>query len=177
MAQYIKRAIERPKEDIASVRESVREIIERVKNEGEAGVRYYSNKFDNWNPKSLKVSEDEILAVKKKLPVTEVEDIDFCQSQIRNFASEQMKHFEGLNFEVETLPGAHLGQKIIPVKSSGAYIPGGRYPMLASAHMTVITPKVAGVSRVVACSPLVKGEGLNHVRHELTGFSLLPLLS
>ena len=133
MAQYIKRAIDRPKEDVTSVRESVREIIERVKNEGEAGVRYYSNKFDNWNPKSLKVSEDEILAAKKQLPVTEVEDIDFCQSQIRNFASEQMKHFEGLNFEIETLPGAHLGQKIIPVKSSGAYIPGGRYPMLASA--------------------------------------------
>ena len=160
MAQYIKRANERPKEAVASVRESVSEIIQRVKNEGEAGVRYYSKKFDNWSPKSLKVSEDEILAAKRKLPVTEVEDIDFCQSQIRNFASEQMKHFEGLNFKVETLPGAHLGQKIIPVKSSGAYIPGGRYPMLASAHMTVITPKVAGVSRVVACSPPVKGEGL-----------------
>jgi sulfopropanediol 3-dehydrogenase len=87
-----------------------------------------------------------------------VEDIDFCQAQVRNFASEQMKRL--VDFEVETLPGVHLGQKVIPVASSGSYIPGGRYPMLASAHMTVITPKVAGVSRVVACSPPVKGQGL-----------------
>jgi len=160
MAQYLKKAIERPKENLALIQESVREIIERVKKEGEAGVRYYSKMFDNWNPKSFRVSEDQISAAKRNLPPTEIEDIDFCQSQIRNFASEQMKHIEDLNFEVETLPGVHLGQKVIPVKSSGSYIPGGRYPMLASAHMTVITPKVAGVSRVVACSPPVKGEGL-----------------
>ena len=87
-----------------------------------------------------------------------VDDIKFCQTQIRNFAREQMKRLQ--DFEVETLPGVHLGQKIIPVGSSGSYIPGGRYPMLASAHMTVITPKVAGVPRVVACSPPIKGEGL-----------------
>jgi sulfopropanediol 3-dehydrogenase len=160
MAEYLKKAIERPKEDLTSVRESVREIIDRVRSEGEAGVRYYSEKFDNWNPKTFRISEDEILAARKKLPLTEVEDIDFCQSQIRNFASQQMRRLEDLNFEVETLPGVHLGQKVIPVKSSGSYVPGGRYPMLASAHMTVITPKVAGVSRVVACSPPVGGEGL-----------------
>jgi len=160
MAEYLKKAIERPTEDLASVRETVREIIEKIKDEGEAGVRYYSEKFDGWNPKSFRVTKDEIIATKRKLPATEVEDIDFCQEQIRNFASQQMKRLEDLNFEVETLPGVHLGQRVIPVKSSGAYIPGGRYPMLASAHMTVVTPKVAGVSRVVACSPPVKGEGL-----------------
>ena len=160
MAKYLKKAIERPRENLASVRDSVREIIERVREEGEAGVRYYSQKFDKWDPRSFRVSKDERLAVKKKLPATELEDIDFCQSQIRNFASKQMEHLKELNFKVETLPGVHLGQKIIPVKSSGSYIPGGRYPMLASAHMTVITPKVAGVSRVVACSPPVRGEGL-----------------
>ncbi len=160
MAKYLKKATERQKEDLVSVREAVREIIERIQKEGEGGVRYYSGKFDHWNPKSFKVSRDEIAMAKKKLPMTEVEDIDFCQAQIRNFATEQMKKLEALNFEVETLPGVHLGQKIIPVKSSGSYIPGGRYPMLASAHMTVITPKVAGVSRVVACSPPIKGEGL-----------------
>ena len=160
MAEYLKKAIERPTEDLASVRETVREIIEKIKDEGEAGVRYYSEKFDGWNPKSFRVTKDEIIAAKRKLPATEVEDIDFCQEQIRNFASQQMKRLEDLNFEVETLPGVHLGQRVIPVKSSGAYIPGGRYPMLASAHMTVVTPKVAGVSRVVACSPPVKGEGL-----------------
>jgi len=160
MAKYVKKAKVRPAEDLASLRESVREIIEMVKKEGEDGVRYYSKKFDDWNPKSFRVTGDEVLAAKRKLPTTEKEDIDFCQAQIRNFAREQMKRLEDTNFEVETLPGVHLGQKIIPVKSSGSYIPGGRYPMLASAHMTVITPKVAGVSRVVACSPPVKGEGL-----------------
>jgi sulfopropanediol 3-dehydrogenase len=160
MAKYLKKAVERPREDLASVRESVREILERVKKEGEAGVRYYSKKFDNWDPKSFRVSREEIQAVRKKLPLTEVEDIDFCQAQIRNFARHQMDHLEKLNFEAETLPGVHLGQKIITVKSSGSYVPGGRYPMLASAHMTVITPKVAGVPRIVACSPPAKGQGL-----------------
>jgi len=158
MAEYLKRAIEKPEEDISKVSATVREIIERVKTEGEAGVRYYSTKFDNWNPKSFRVSEDEILSAKKQLPETEIEDIDFCQEQIRNFATEQMKRI--VDFEVETIPGVHLGQKIIPVNSSGAYVPGGRYPMLGSAHMTVITPKVAGVPRVVACSPPTKGQGV-----------------
>lgn len=158
MIRYLKKAIEKPQEDIASVRETVREILEKIRNEGEAGLRLYSEKLDNWSPKSFRVSDDEIRSAKSKLPATEVEDIDFCQAQIRNFAQEQMKRL--VDFEVETLPGVHLGQKIIPVSSSGSYIPGGRYPMLASAHMTVITPKVAGVSRVVACSPPVKGQGL-----------------
>lgn len=158
MAEYLKGAIEKPEQDISEAREAVSEIIERVKKEGEAGVRYYSKKFDKWNPKSFKVSEDDIRAVKKQLPQGEVEDIDFCQEQIRNFAAEQMKRI--VDFEVETIPGVHLGQRIIPISSSGAYVPGGRYPMLGSAHMTVITPKVAGVSRVVACSPPVKGQGM-----------------
>ncbi|MCJ7818650.1 MAG: histidinol dehydrogenase, partial [Syntrophales bacterium] len=97
-------------------------------------------------------------AAKSRLAPGMVEDIEFCQKQIRNFAAEQMKRLE--DFEVETLPGVFLGQKIIPVESSGSYVPGGRYPMLASAHMTVITPVVAGVSRVACCSPPVKGEGM-----------------
>jgi len=158
MQEYLKSAIDRPEEDIAAVQETVKGIIEKVKNEGEDGLRYYSEKFDKWSPKSFRVSEDEILEAKKTLPKTEIEDIDFCQAQIRNFAKEQMERI--VDFEVETLPGVHLGQKIIPVSSSGSYIPGGRYPMLASAHMTVITPKVAGVSRVVACSPPITNQGL-----------------
>lgn len=158
MAQYLKSAIEKPQEDVSAVQAAVRQILEKVKKEGLEAVRYYSEKFDNWSPESFRISQDEIRSVKNKLPTKEVEDIDFCQTQIRNFAAEQMKRL--VDFEVETLPGVHLGQKIIPVSSSGSYIPGGRYPMLASAHMTVITPKVAGVSRVAACSPPVKGEGL-----------------
>ena len=158
MAEYLKKAKERPAEDLRAVQETVREILEKVKREGEAAVRYYSEKFDHWAPKSFRISREEIQGVRKRLPVSEVEDIDFCQAQIRNFAQEQMKRLVG--FETETLPGVHLGQKIIPAASSGAYVPGGRYPMLASAHMTIITPKVAGVSRVVACSPPVKGVGM-----------------
>lgn len=158
MAKYLKKAIERVDEDISAVQAVVKEIIDRVKNEGTAGLRYYSEKFDGWSPESFRVSPGDIVSAKKNLPVSEVEDIDFCQAQIKRFASEQMKRIT--DFEVETIPGVHLGQKVIPVSSSGSYIPGGRYPMLASAHMTVITPKVAGVSRVVATSPPVKGEGL-----------------
>jgi sulfopropanediol 3-dehydrogenase len=158
MVEYLKKAIEKPEEDISAVQDAVSEILEKVKMKGIDAVRYYSEKFDNWSPKSFRVSQDEMRSVKNKLPAKEVEDIDFCQTQIRNFAAEQMKRL--VDFEIETLPGIHLGQKIIPASSSGSYIPGGRYPMLASAHMTVITPKVAGVSRVVACSPPVKGQGL-----------------
>jgi sulfopropanediol 3-dehydrogenase len=158
MAEYLKRAIERQEEDVTAVQNTVREILDKVKKEGEAAVRYYSQKFDNYLPKSFKVSQKEIDAARTQLPNSEIEDIDFCQAQIRNFAQEQMDRL--VDFEVETLPGVHLGQKVIPVASSGSYIPGGRYPMLASAHMTVLTPKVAGVSRVVACSPPVKGQGL-----------------
>ena len=158
MHSYLKEAKPRPKEDLSEVRETVRAILENVRNEGVEAVRRYSKNFDNWAPDSFKITRDEIEAAKSKLPTTMVEDIDYCQAQIRNFAEEQMKRL--VDFEEETLPGVFLGQKVIPVASSGSYVPGGRYPMLASAHMTVITPKVAGVFRVVACTPPVKGEGI-----------------
>ena len=158
MHNYLKEAKPSPKEDLSEVRETVREILKSVKNEGVEAVRRYSKTFDNWAPDSFKITSDEMAAAKSKLPTTMVEDIDYCQAQIRNFAEEQMKRL--VDFEVETLPGVFLGQKVIPVASSGSYVPGGRYPMLASAHMTVITPKVAGVKRVVACTPPVKGEGI-----------------
>ena len=158
MSVYLKKAQPRPAEDLSQVRETVRQIIEKVKEEGEDAVRHYSKAFDQWAPESFRISEDDMRSARDKLPVSMAEDIDYCQSQIRNFAREQMKRL--VDFEVETMPGVWLGQKIIPVASSGSYVPGGRYPMLASAHMTVITPKVAGVSRVVACTPPVKGEGI-----------------
>ncbi len=158
MAFYLKQAKERPREDLTTVRDTVREIIEQVRQKGEEAVRFYSKKFDDWSPAGFKITGDEIASAKKQLPAGMREDIDFCQAQIRNFAHEQMTRL--VDFEVETLPGVHLGQRIIPVKSSGSYVPGGRYPMLASAHMTVVTPKVAGVSRVVACTPPVKGQGM-----------------
>lgn len=157
MATYLKVAKARSEKDLNAIRETVRKIIGRVRADGEAAVRYYSKKFDSWSPKSFKISESEIHAAKKKIPKTMLEDIEFCQEQVRNFAQEQMKLLK--SFEVETLPGVHLGQKIYPVSSSGSYVPGGRYPLFASAHMTVVTPKVAGVSRIVACTPPVMSEG------------------
>lgn len=158
MGEYLKKPKEKQIEDIRAVQDTVREILEKVRREGVEAVRHYSGKFDGWAPGSFRVTEDEMRAARSRLPATEVADIDFCQAQIRNFAREQMARL--VSFEVETLPGVHLGQKIVPIASSGSYIPGGRYPMLGSAHMTVVTPKVAGVSRVVACSPPVKGQGL-----------------
>ena len=165
MSVYLKKAAERPAEDLSQVRETVRQIIEKVRREGEDAVRYYSEKFDKWAPASFKISEDDMRSAKDKLPATMVADIDFCQAQIRNFAQEQMKRLA--DFEVETMPGVWLGQKVIPVASSGSYVPGGRYPMLASAHMTVITPKVAGVA---------EGGGLHAAgqrRRHLSGHAVL----
>ncbi len=158
MPNYLKEAKPRPKEDLSEVRETVSRILEDVRSQGVEAVRKYSRDFDKWAPKNFRISTDEMAGVRSKLPEAMVQDIDYCQAQIRKFAQEQMKRL--VDFEVETEPGVFLGQKIIPVASSGSYVPGGRYPMLASAHMTVITPKVAGVKRVVACTPPVKGEGI-----------------
>ena len=96
MALYLKHAKEKPQEDLTAVRDTVREIIEQVRQKGEEAVRFYSKKFDNWSPVSFKISEDEIAAARKHLPASMREDIDFCQAQIRNFAQEQMKRLVGL---------------------------------------------------------------------------------
>ncbi len=120
MAEYLKKASEKPEEDIRAVQDTVREILGKIKQEGESAVRHYSKTFDHWEPKSFKISQDEIRAVKKQLPVSEMEDIDFCQAQIKNFAQEQMKRL--VEFEAETYPGVHLGQKVIPVASSGEFL-------------------------------------------------------
>jgi len=158
MPSYLKSAKPRPKEDLSAVRDIVRDILQSVQADGQEAVRRYSQNFDNWAPDSFKIGPDEIKAARSKLPTTMAADIDYCQAQIRHFAEAQMKRL--VDFEEETLPGVFLGQKVIPVASSGSYVPGGRYPMLASAHMTVITPKVAGVFRVVASTPPVNGEGI-----------------
>jgi len=157
MAKYLKKPKPRPQEDLSAVRDTVSEIIERVRSEGVDAVRFYSEKFDKWSPQSFKLSNDEIAQAGTQLSQPMKDDIKFCQDQIRSFAQAQMDSLG--SFEMESIPGVHLGQKIIPIASSGSYVPGGRYPMLASAHMTVITPKVAGVGRVVACSPPNQGQG------------------
>ncbi len=137
------------------VEETVREIIDAVRERGDDAVREYSAKLDHWEPDSFLLSTEEIERCVAELPQQVIDDIRFCQDQVRNFARAQRGTITDL--EVETLPGVRLGQKSIPINNAGAYVPGGRYPMVASAHMSVITARVAGVSRVVASTPPMNG--------------------
>ncbi|MDQ0221207.1 histidinol dehydrogenase [Peribacillus cavernae] len=158
MAEYLKRgkSLEEVAANDAKVSETVSQIINQIEKEGDSAVRELSKKFDKWSPESFKLSPEQIDEIINSVPDQVIEDIKFAQAQIRNFAQEQRKSMKDI--EVETLPGVILGHKIIPVDSVGCYIPGGRYPMVASAHMSVLTAKVAGVKRVIACTPPINGE-------------------
>ncbi len=136
------------------VRQTVEGILADVKQRGDAAVREYSEKFDQWTPRKL--SRAELDAILAKVPAKTVEDIKFAQAQIRNFAEHQRKAIRDI--EVETLPGVKLGHRNIPVESVGCYVPGGRYPMVASAHMSIVTARTAGVQRIIACTPPNQGE-------------------
>jgi sulfopropanediol 3-dehydrogenase len=134
----------------------VAEIIADVRASGDDAVREHSARLDNWSPASFRLSAGEVDRIVSTVSRQAIEDIDFAQEQVRNFARHQRASLT--DFEVETLPGVHLGQRNIPVASAGAYIPGGRFPLTASAHMTIVTAKVAGVERVAACTPPIRGE-------------------
>ncbi|MCH6233157.1 histidinol dehydrogenase [Cognataquiflexum rubidum] len=136
--------------------ETVSEIIRNVEAQGDLAVRTYSEKFDSWKPESFRLSPDQIGKIFDEVEKTVIEDIKFAQEQIRNFAILQRASIRDI--EVETLPGVILGHKNIPVNSVGCYIPGGRYPMVASAHMSILTAKVAGVKRVIGFTPPINGE-------------------
>eukprot|EP01036_Dinobryon_divergens_P051369 gene51369-68756_t len=138
------------------VRSTVEAILADIGERGEAAVRAYSKQFDNWDPASLRLSEEDIQACIDSLPAQAIEDIRFAQAQIKRFAQIQMLSIRDV--EVETLPGVVLGHKNIPMNSVGCYVPGGKYPLLASAHMGVLTAKVAGVKRVIACAPPYQGK-------------------
>ena len=140
----------------ASVRETVTQVIADVRARGDDAVREYSEKFDRWSPDSFLLSADEIDRIVSTVPSQAVEDIRTVQTRVRDFAQRQREAL--LDFEAETEPGVFLGQKNIPVAAAGAYVPGGRYPLVASAHMTVVTAKVAGVKTVRACTPPIHGE-------------------
>jgi sulfopropanediol 3-dehydrogenase len=158
MAYYLKTGVsaEHAAEEDAKVRQIVETILTDIIKEGDAAVRAYSEKFDKWSPDSFRLSEAEIEACVNSLPAQTIEDIKFAQTQIRNFAQHQRNSMHDL--EVETLPGVFLGHKHIPVNSVGCYVPGGKYPLVASAHMSVVTAKVAGVKRVIACAPPYQGK-------------------
>ena len=157
MIRYIKKRSESNNigEDKSSIEETVRSILSDIRERGDAAVEHYSGHFDNWSPENFRLSEDEIDAAISKLNKSEIEDIQFAQNQIRHFAQKQLETMNEL--EVETLPGVFLGHKHIPIENIGCYVPGGRYPMVASAHMSVLTAKVAGAKRVIACAPPYNG--------------------
>ena len=139
----------------AKVRQTVETIIKDVEARGDTAVHEYSAKFDKWEPKDFRLTPDEIQQAVKKLSPGEISDIQFAQKQIRNFAQKQKECLRDL--EVETLPGVILGHKNLPINSVGCYITGGKYPLLAAAHMSVLTAEVAGVKRVVASAPPYQG--------------------
>src|SRR5229473_2949133 len=143
-------------ENSAQVRTTVEAILSDIAARGEAAVRKYSEKFDKWSPPSFKLSESEIANCVHALPHGVIDDIKFAQTQIRNFALTQRAALQDV--EVQTLPCVVLGHKNIPVNSVGCYVPGGRYPRVASAHMSVVTAKAAGVKRIIASAPPFGGK-------------------
>lgn len=158
MAEYLKTGKQKGEilEYNIQVYETVRKIIDDITSKGDAEVRELSGKFDRWSPVNFKLSQEQIDQIIESVPEQTINDIKFAQAQVRRFAEAQLSALR--NIEVETLPGVTLGHKNIPVNSAGCYIPGGRYPMVASAHMSVLTAKVAGVKRVVACTPPINGK-------------------
>jgi sulfopropanediol 3-dehydrogenase len=143
-------------EDDADVRRKVEAILADIGARGDAAVRELSQTFDKYAPAAFRLSPSEIEAAMQKVSPRDMEDIRFAQAQIRRFAQAQRASMTDI--EVETLPGVILGHRNIPVQSVGCYVPGGKFPMVASAHMSVLTASVAGVSRIIASAPPVKGE-------------------
>jgi sulfopropanediol 3-dehydrogenase len=139
-----------------AVAAAVADVIADVRARGDEAVRRYSEKFDQWSPEDFLLSERQIRDILASVPDQVLKDIETVQTNVRSFAQHQRDSIA--DFEIETQPGVFLGQRNIPIKTVGAYVPGGRYPLLASAHMTVLTAKVAGVETVRACTPPIRGE-------------------
>jgi len=158
MARFLKQG--KSESDIkaadSKVKETVEQIIKNIEENGDKAVRQYSEQFDKWSPPSFRLTKQQIEDIVNAAPQQVIDDIRFAQKQIRFFAEQQRASIKDI--EVETIPGVFLGHKNLPVNSVGCYIPGGRYPMVASAHMSVLTAKVAGVKRVIACTPASNGK-------------------
>src|SRR6516225_1077269 len=157
MTRYLKRGMDAAAVKAADtkVRETVEQILAQVDDRKDPAIRELSEKFDKWSPKDFKLSPAEIERAIVQVRKRDLDDIKFAQAQVRNFARKQRDSLQDV--EVETLPGVVLGHRHIPVNSIGCYVPGGRYPMVASAHMSIVTAKVAGVKRIIACAPPFKG--------------------
>ena len=156
--QYLHKS--KPESEKAAEDAKVRAVVEAtlgdIEARGDAAVRELSEKFDNYSPTSFRLSDSEIQAAMQRVSTRDMEDIKFAQKQIRNFAEAQRASMTDV--EVETMPGVILGHRNIPVQSVGCYVPGGKFPMVASAHMSVLTASVAGVPRIIASAPPVNGE-------------------
>ena len=157
MPRFLKRGMDAGAVEAADakVRATVESILEDVKARGDAAIRDLSKKFDNWEPANFRLNVQEVERAISQVSKRDLDDIKFAQAQVRNFAEKQKATMQDL--EVETLPGVILGHRHIPVNSIGCYVPGGRYPMVASAHMSIVTARVAGVKRIIACAPPHKG--------------------
>ena len=138
------------------VRETVEGILADIEKRGDLAIRDLSLKFDKFDREDYRLSRREIDECISQLSPGNIADIEFAQEQVANFARHQRAAL--LDVEVETLPGVVLGHKNIPINSAGCYVPGGKYPLLASAHMSVVTAKVAGVKRIVTCAPPLQGK-------------------
>lgn len=158
MGVFLKKAkpVEARKADDLKTRDSVETILSDIEDRGAAAIRDYSQKFDNWNPENFVLSDEEIQACIALVDPKDLDDIRFAQEQVRNFALHQKAALKDI--EVETLPGVILGHKNVPMNAVGCYVPGGKYPLVASAHMSVVTAKAAGVKRVIAAAPPFKGK-------------------
>jgi len=158
LAEWLKRRARAPSSALVDqqISDTVSRILSDVEHRGNQAVRELAVKFDNFDRESYLLSQSEIESCIADLSVENVSDIQFAQAQVRNFAQHQKGCLRDL--EVETLPGVILGHKNIPVGSAGCYVPGGKYPLLAAAHMSIITAKVAGVERVVTCAPPYRGK-------------------
>jgi sulfopropanediol 3-dehydrogenase len=157
MSFFLKSATTQPtgEADTRQVRRVVEEMIAVISSRGDDALHEYSAKFDKWNPTQFRLSQEQIDACIAELTEQEIADIKFAQEQVRNFARHQLASMHDI--EVETLPGVILGHKNVPVQTVGCYIPSGKYPLVASAHMGIVTAKVAGVDRVIATSPPFEG--------------------
>jgi len=157
MPTFLKRGMDAGaiEEADAKVRATVEGILDQIKRRGDDAVRDLSQQFDKWSPANFRLSPQEIETAIGQVAKRDLEDIKFAQAQVRGFAQKQRETMKDL--EVETLPGVVLGHRHIPMNSIGCYVPGGRYPMVASAHMSIVTAKVAGVPRIIACAPPFRG--------------------
>jgi sulfopropanediol 3-dehydrogenase len=157
MIRYLKpgRSAQQSASDDAKVRATVETMLGEIGGRGDSAVREYSMQLDHWSPPSFRLTRSQIEDCYRQLPQQAIDDIRFAQQQVRRFAEVQRGAVQDV--EVETLPGVILGHRNVPVESVGCYVPGGKYPLVASAHMSVVTAKVAGVPRVIATAPPWQG--------------------